>query len=65
MKLSIPFFDAMVAKNANDLYFMGKFLLPQFLEKESKVAQKMLSMFLQNFIMFCMESIKLEVLMVF
>lgn len=37
MKLSIPFFDAIVAKNANDLYFMGKFLLPQFLEKESKV----------------------------
>lgn len=65
MKLSIPFFDAIVAKNANDLYFMGKFLLPQFLEKGSKVAQKMLSMFLQNFIMFCMESIKLEVLMVF
>ena len=40
MKLSIPFFDAIVAKNANDLYFMGKFLLPQFLEKGSKVAQK-------------------------
>ena len=40
MKLSIPFFDAIVAKNANDLYFLGKFLLPQFLEKGSKVAQK-------------------------